>query len=53
MEKLNQYAISKVLGSKMTPVKRVGFGNSHLLETTAESLRAPQASAPPEETTHF
>jgi hypothetical protein len=44
VDELNQYAISKILGSKMTPVKRARFGNFGLLETTAEALRARQAS---------
>src|SRR5258708_12194599 len=53
VDKLNQYAISKILGSKMTPVKRGRFGNFGLLETTAEALRARQASSPSSATTHF
>ena len=53
MDKLNQYAISKVLGSKMTPVKRARFGNFGLLQTTAEALRAQQASSPSGAATHF
>ena len=46
MDDVNQYAISKTLGSKMTSVKRGRFGNFGLLETTAEALRARQASKP-------
>jgi hypothetical protein len=53
MEELNQYAISKILGSQMTPTRRASFGNFHLLETMAESLRARQASTPVEEAVHF
>jgi hypothetical protein len=53
VDELNQYAISKILGSKMTPVKRGRFGNFGLLETTAEALRARQSSHPSRETTHF
>ncbi len=53
MDKLNQFAISKILGSKMIPVKPVRFGNFGLLETTAEALRAKQASSPAKEPTHF
>jgi hypothetical protein len=53
VDKLNQYAISKTLGSKMTPVKRGRFGNFGLLETTAEALRARQASSASSESTHF
>src|SRR5258708_32270439 len=53
VDKLNQYAISKILGSKMTPVRRARFGNFGLLETTAEALRARQASGPSSEATHF
>ncbi len=45
MDNVNQYAISKILGSKMTPVKPARFGNFGLLETTAEALRARQASS--------
>ncbi len=46
MNDVNQYAISKTLGSKMTPVKRARFGNFGLLETTAEALRARHGSDP-------
>lgn len=53
VDKLNQYAISKILGSKMTPVKQARFGNFGLLETTAEALRVRQASNPPSAATHF
>ena len=53
MDKLNQYAISKILGSKMTPVKQAQFGNFGLLETTAEALRARKASGPSSAATHF
>ena len=53
MGKLNQYAISKTLGSKMTPVKRVRFGNFGLLETTAEALRVRQGSGLSSTPTHF
>ena len=44
MDDVNQYAISKSLGSRMTSVKRARFGNFGLLATTAEALRARQAS---------
>jgi len=53
VEDLNQYAIGKLLGSKMTPVKRARFGNFGLLETTAEALRARQASDPSSATPSF
>ncbi len=53
MDKLNQYAIGKILGSKMTPVKRARFGNFGLLETTAEALRAGEASGPSAAVAHF
>jgi hypothetical protein len=46
MDDVNQYAISKTLGSKMTSVKRARFGNFGLLQTTAEALRARHASNP-------
>jgi hypothetical protein len=45
MEDLNQYAISKTLGSTMTAVKRSRFGSFGLLETVAEVLRARSATA--------
>jgi len=44
MKDLNQYAISKSLGSTMRPIKRGRFGNFGLLETVAEALRAETAS---------
>ena len=53
MDKLNQYAISKILGSKMTPVKRARFGNFGLLETTVEALRVRQESSPSSAATQF
>ena len=53
MDDVNQYAISKTLGSKMTPVKRARFGNFGLLETTTEALRARHASNPSRETRDF
>ena len=53
MDELNQYAISKVLGSQMTPVKRGRFGNFGLLGTTAEALRAGQSSHPSHGTVSF
>ena len=40
MAELNQYALSKILGSKMKPIKEAEFGNFSLLETTAEVLRS-------------
>ncbi len=46
MDDVNQYAISRTLGSKMIPVKRARFGNFALLETTADALRAQHASNP-------
>src|ERR1700722_1524327 len=46
VDELNQHAISKILGSQMTPVKRGRFGNFGLLETTVEALRAGQSSHP-------
>src|SRR5436309_832443 len=36
----NYYAIAKILGATMRPVKQARFGNFSLLETTAESLRS-------------
>jgi hypothetical protein len=36
MEKLNQLAISKILGSTIKPMGSVGFGNFNLLATTEE-----------------
>jgi hypothetical protein len=40
-KQFNQYALSKMLGSKMKPVKdHPQFGNFGLLETTAETLKA-------------
>src|SRR5437867_958042 len=37
---LNHFAISKILGAKIRPVKQARFGSFPLLETTAEVLRA-------------
>lgn len=51
MDKLNQYAISKALGSKMTPIKHGRFGNFGLLETTVEALRTQTAGH--NQTEHF
>jgi hypothetical protein len=45
MEDLNQYAISKALGSTMKAVKRGRFGNFGLLGTVAEALRVREAAA--------
>lgn len=45
MGDLNQYAISKVLGSTMKPIKRGRFGNFGLLETVAEALRTRDATS--------
>jgi hypothetical protein len=45
MAELNQYAVSKVLGSKMKPTKSARFGNFALLETTAEALKARALSS--------
>jgi hypothetical protein len=53
VDDLNQYAISKVLGSKIVPVKRARFGNFGLLETTAEAMRALQASGSSSAAPHF
>src|SRR5712692_6157548 len=44
MAELNQYSISKALGSTMKPVKRGRFGGFGLLETVAEALRAREAT---------
>jgi hypothetical protein len=44
MAELNQYAISKALGSKMKPVKRGRIGGFGLLETIAEGLKAREAA---------
>lgn len=46
MASLNQYGLSKALGSKMKPVKPVAFGNFALLETVAEVLRTREPVAP-------
>ena len=40
MSGLNQYEISRILGSKVKPVKDARFGNLPLLETTAEATNA-------------
>jgi len=53
MDDVNQYAVSKALGSKMTPVKRARFGNFGLLATAAEALRARHASNPSREAPDF
>lgn len=45
MGDLNQYAISKALGSTMKATKRGRFGNFGLLETVGEALRLRQAIA--------
>src|SRR5271157_2624126 len=45
MGELNQYAISKALGSTMKAIKRGRFGNFGLLETVAEALRTREATA--------
>jgi hypothetical protein len=42
MTSINQFAISKVLGSKIKPISRVGFGNFHLRQTTEEIQKAFQ-----------
>lgn len=42
MTELNQYAISKILGSTMKPMGKVRFGGFGLLATTAESIMAKQ-----------
>src|SRR5438874_692585 len=44
MAELNQYAISKALGSTMKPIKRGRFGGFGLLETVAEALRTREAT---------
>lgn len=49
MPELDQDAISKILGSKMKPVKEIEFGNFPLLETTAEILSAREDDLTPEE----
>ena len=53
MDPLNQYAISRMLGTKMKPVKAARFGNFALLETTAEALRAREMKGPANSTAHF
>ena len=53
MAELNQYALSKILSSKMKPVKEARFGNFALLETTAEGLRARESSGPTRSTFGF
>jgi hypothetical protein len=42
MSNLNHYAISKILGSTMKPVKGIRFGHFGILATTAETLKALQ-----------
>jgi hypothetical protein len=42
MAELNQYAISKILGSTMKPISNVRFGSFGLLATTAESILAKE-----------
>jgi hypothetical protein len=42
MSSLNHYAISKILGSTMKPLKGVRFGNFGILASTAETLKALQ-----------
>lgn len=37
---INYYAIGRILGAKLRPIKHARFGNFPLLETTAEILRA-------------
>jgi hypothetical protein len=44
MAELNQYSISKALGSTMKPVKRGRFGGFGLLESVAEALKAREAT---------
>jgi hypothetical protein len=46
MGDINQYAISKALGSTMKVTKRGRFGNFGLLETVGEALRLQQAATP-------
>lgn len=41
MSDLNQYAISRALGSRMIPAGNVGFGNFALLRTVGTALAAP------------
>jgi hypothetical protein len=53
MDDLNQYAIGKILGSKMIPVKQARFGHFGLLETNAEALRARQSSESSQTVTRF
>ena len=40
MEDLNQFAISKILGSKITRIESVGFGGFSELSTTEEIQKA-------------
>lgn len=42
MSELNQYELSRSLGSKMRPVQSPRFGNMSLLDTTAEVLKASE-----------
>lgn len=39
MDQLNHYAISRVLGAELKPIKTGTFGNFGLLQTTGESLK--------------
>ena len=52
-EQLNQYALSKMLGSKMKPVKdQPQFGNFGLIETTAEALKATRTETQQSDRSH-
>jgi hypothetical protein len=53
MAELNQYALSKTLGSKMRPIRAPRFGNFGLLESTAEVLMARELGDRHESGTEF
>lgn len=44
MTDLNQYAVSKILGSTMKPLRTVGFGHFNLLASVGETLRAKETA---------
>jgi hypothetical protein len=52
-EQLNQYALSKSLGSRMKPVKdHPQFGNIGLIEATAEALKATKTETQASDRSH-
>src|SRR5437867_3876673 len=46
MDELDQYAISKILGSKLKPIGPVGFGNFHLRQAADEIQHALKSDSP-------